>query len=41
VEPPAFPAVREDRPYVLTFAPYGYFAFRLDAAERAAGAGVG
>ena len=33
-----FPAVSAERPYVLTFAPYGYYAFRLETAEARAGA---
>jgi maltose alpha-D-glucosyltransferase/alpha-amylase len=29
-----FPVVQADRPYVLTFAPYGYYAFRLQTPAR-------
>jgi len=39
----AFPGVAADRPYVLTFAPYGYYAFRLgtpDEAERTTAMGL-
>ncbi len=35
----AFPAVEADRPYVLTFASYGYYAFRI-AGPNADGAGA-